>query len=409
MLVMSEAPVVELDHETRLLTLAGQLKLINAHLVEQTAELLDTGRWNCGGHRTPAAYLAWAAGLSPERVALIVRVAERHGEFPVLIDAFDRGELSLEQVAECVKAPAWADAEVAEFARIATVGKLRRAMRSNMFIGDPDEPESQPAPPRDRLSFGPTGDGRWRIRGELGLDDGLRVEAAIAERRDAMFSDGDEDVTYPEAFVDCFDRSVDAVESSSRRDRYRTWLHVDVTSGVMTSTAGWRIPMALRQHLLCDGVVQPVWERDGVPFSVGRDQRIVPDRTRRIIERRDRGCRVPGCDRGRFVEIHHIVHWLDGGTTDTSNLISLCPPHHRLHHQGRLGIAGDADRHDDIIFSDEHGRVIGPRGQAVTTTGPTPQPAAAYTPPLNGRFDWYWINPWIHPSRHLLRRRPDAA
>ena len=70
-----------------------------------------------------------------------------------------------------------------------------------------------------------------------------------------------------------------------------------------------------------------------MPFSIGRTQHIVPDRTRRIIQRRDRGCRVPGCD-SRFVEIHHIVHWNQGGPTDTWNLVSLCPRHHTLHHQG---------------------------------------------------------------------------
>jgi multidrug transporter EmrE-like cation transporter len=115
---------------------------------------------------------------------------------------------------------------------------------------------------------------------------------------------------------------------------------IEVTDGDATTTDGWWIPMAARDRILCDGVVQPVWESDGVPFSVGRAQHIVPDRTRRIVERRDRGCRVPGCTAGRFVEVHHIVHWRDGGATGTSNLVSVCPRHHKLHHQGRLGISG---------------------------------------------------------------------
>ena len=120
--------------------------------------------------------------------------------------------------------------------------------------------------------------------------------------------------------------------------------------GTATTTDGWRIPMSIRQHLLCDGVVQPVWERDGVPFSAGRAHRIVPDRTRRIVELRDRGCRTPGCT-SKHVEIHHIVHWLDGGTTDTSNLISLCKYHHRMHHQGELEITGNADLFDQVDFT----------------------------------------------------------
>ncbi|MDQ6798093.1 MAG: HNH endonuclease, partial [Actinomycetota bacterium] len=53
-----------------------------------------------------------------------------------------------------------------------------------------------------------------------------------------------------------------------------------------------------------------------------------PNRTRLAIEERDGGCRVPGCDRTRWLHVHHVVHWEDGGATDTSNLMSLCsnPP-----------------------------------------------------------------------------------
>lgn len=67
--------------------------------------------------------------------------------------SFDRGELSLQQVTEAVKAPAWADASIDQVCHIATVPKLRRAMRSNMFVGDPDDPALEPEPLRDRGSF----------------------------------------------------------------------------------------------------------------------------------------------------------------------------------------------------------------------------------------------------------------
>jgi hypothetical protein len=255
------------------------------------------------------------------------------------------------------------------------------------------------------LSFGVTDNGRWRINGEFGIDDGRRIEAALTERRDALFTDGNEQVTWPETLVDCCARSLGAIESPSRRDHYRTWIHIDVTGRDATTTDGWRIPMAIQQHLLCDGVVQPVWERDGVPFSVGRTQRIVPDRTRRIVERRDRGCRVPGCTAERYVEIHHIKHWLDGGTTDTHNLVSLCPFHHRLHHRGELGISGNADEFNQLVFTNCRGRPIAGSAPPTKPTAPPANPAVAYEPPLRGRFDWNWIGlGWTHPDE-LQRRR----
>jgi hypothetical protein len=39
-------------------------------------------------------------------------------------------------------------------------------------------------------------------------------------------------------------------------------LHLDVTNGATATTDGWRIPMAVRDHVTCDGIVQPLWERD---------------------------------------------------------------------------------------------------------------------------------------------------
>ena len=403
----------------RLGVIAGHLNVVNAELVDATVELLATGAWQQGGKRTPSAFLQWQLGLSQARADDVVRVAERRDDFPVLLAGFRRGEFSLEQLVAAVEAPAWADALVYDFVKISTVAKIRRAMRSNMFEPDPDERVPEPAAVRDRLSFGLGANGRWRINGEFGLDDGRRIEAALVERRDALFADGDEDVTWPEAFVDCVERSLDAVESVSRRDRFRTWVHLDVSDGEATTTDGWRIPMAIRDRILCDGVVQPVWHADGVPFSVGRAQHIVPDRTRRIVELRDRGCRVPGCTADRFVEIHHIIHWNQGGVTDTWNLVSLCAKHHKLHHQGLLGIAGNADEFAQLVFTDVDGDPIPGSGTPTRSTGPPPSPDVAYQPPLAGRFDWNWIGlGWIHPNartkrieqaRQLTQQRRTAA
>ncbi|HSJ90793.1 MAG TPA: DUF222 domain-containing protein [Ilumatobacter sp.] len=392
----------------RLGVIAGHLNAVNAELVDATVELLSSGAWQQGGKQTPSAFLQWRLGLSKARADDVVAVARRRADFPTLMGGFGRGELSLEQVAAAIEAPAWADALVYDFVKISTVGKIRRAMRSNMFEPDPDEPAPEPDAVHDRLSFGPTANGRWRINAELGIDDGRRIESALNERRDAMFTAGDEDVTWPEAFVECMERSLDVVESTARRDRFRTWLHLDVTDGEATTTDGWRIPMATRDRILCDGVVQPVWASDGVPFSVGRAQHIVPHRTRRIVERRDRGCRVPGCTADRFVEVHHIVHWQDGGATDTSNLVCVCPRHHKMHHQGQLGISGTADEFDGLVFTDERDRPIAGSGTPVLPTRPPPSPRVAYAPPLAGRFDWNWIGlGWVHPNAR--RKRIDEA
>jgi hypothetical protein len=45
---------------------------------------------------------------------------------------------------------------------------------------------------------------------------------------------------------------------------------------------------------------------------------------------RDGGCVWPGCNAPPgWCEVAHLLSWLDGGTTDLSNGVLLCPYHHR--------------------------------------------------------------------------------
>ena len=186
------------------------------------------------------------------------------------------------------------------------------------------------------------------------------------------------------------ERFLDGIESPLQRDRSKVWIHIDAASGVALTSTGVRVPDSVRDKISCDGIIQPVWETDGVPFSVGRAQHIVPERTRRIVMLRDQGCRVPGCNHDRVIEIHHVIHWVDGGPTDTWNLVALCPRHHRMHHQRRLGIAGNADDPDGLVFTDQRGRKLEPCG-APTPPTRLERPLNGYTPPSMGRVDWDYV------------------
>ena len=122
-------------------------------------------------------------------------------------------------------------------------------------------------------------------------------------------------------------------------------------------------------------------------LSVGRALRIVPDRTRVAVEDRDGGCRTPGCERTKWLEVHHIVHWQDGGATDTANLVALCGAHHRAHHRGLLHIEGDADDPHGLVFTDAGGKRLTGCGR----------PA----PPGELRI----TGNWVHPSGERLDSR----
>ncbi len=159
------------------------------------------------------------------------------------------------------------------------------------------------------------------------------------------------------------------------------------------------VSAGMRRFVGCDARIRPVLEAGGKAVSVGRAFRTVPDRTRIVIEERDRGCRVPGCDRSRWLHIHHIRHWEDGGGSDTDNLMALCHRHHRLHHLGKLGIEGNADDPNGIHFTDERGRPLDATGRPIlpgarfdVAARSLGIPAGAWSHPTGERLEPWWVH-----------------
>jgi hypothetical protein len=154
---------------------------------------------------------------------------------------------------------------------------------------------------------------------------------------------------------------------------------------------GIPIPDWLRANLSCDSTVSPTYTAAGRPVSVRRPQRDVPARTRPLVLHRDKKCRVPGCTQTRWLQVHHIEHRTDGGPDDTTNLVALCPADHRLHHQGRLGISGDADEPGGLTFTDKWGDVMDPAAHPTVPTRPPPRPEVPYEHPSGERMQHWSI------------------
>jgi hypothetical protein len=75
----------------------------------------------------------------------------------------------------------------------------------------------------------------------------------------------------------------------------------------------------------------------------------------RAVRLRDRDrCRVPGCSRRRYVDVHHIVERARGGVHSRKNCLCLCGTHHRMLHERQLVISGDPE--GAIDFFDGAGR-----------------------------------------------------
>ena len=120
---------------------------------------------------------------------------------------------------------------------------------------------------------------------------------------------------------------------------------------------GQRLASESVRRLACDSRIDWVLESRGRPVGIGRRGRQVPEAVHRILRHRDGGaCRFPGCERTRWLNAHHLVHWADGGGTNLDNLVLLCHTHHRLLHEGGWRTTGHPGR--DLRFHDPGGRPL---------------------------------------------------
>lgn len=384
----------------KLAELTGQRNAIDGRIVEVVAEIDRDELWGATGARSVAALVAWKTGSSTANANAIANIAQRRDSFPRCTEGMREGLLSLDQVGVIAsRAADGSDQHYAQLAAVATVSQLRTAVAM--------EPRPDPGPrPDPQSSITKTSDGRfdfWRIA--LPHDESATFEAALQSHRDALMAEwkhdretsdgtGDEIPPMPTS-VDGFLRLVETgwdVEAQRRPHGQRTTVvvHLDLAARIGALHLGPLLTDAERQYLTCDATCEVWFERDGEVIGAGRSTRTISRRLRRALEHRHRSCAVPGCGATRGLHAHHIRHWEDGGPTELSNLVLLCPYHHRLHHRGVITITGPAER---LRVTDSDGQLLHPGSLARPPSGPPPA-----VPPCPGptgeRADWWWYTPF---------------
>ncbi|OBI17662.1 HNH endonuclease signature motif containing protein [Mycobacterium sp. E2497] len=378
--------------------LAGQRNAIDGRIVDLVAEIERDELCGMTGARSVAALVAWKLGLSSTTAHTIATVAHRVEDFPRCTQGLRDGRLSLDQVGIiAARAGDGSDAHYAELARVATVHQLRTAISL--------EPRPDPEPRREpERSFRKTSTEQgscYRIA--LPPPDAAKFDAALASHQDALVAewkhdraDGASESAPPlpgtvEAFMRLVEAGWDAEAARRPHGQHTTVVvHVDAETRTAALHLGPLLTDAERQYLTCDATCEVWFHRDGQPIGAGRTTRLINRRLRRALEHRDRSCAVPGCGATRGLHAHHIRHWEDGGPTELTNLVLVCPHHHRLHHSGGITIVGPAP---DLTFNDGAGRTLSPGSLARPPT--QPPPAVPPCPgPIGERAEWWWYDPF---------------
>ncbi|MBL7500072.1 DUF222 domain-containing protein [Frankia sp. CNm7] len=251
--------------------------------------------------------------------------------------------------------------------------------------GDPLDDGDQAR--RRELWLTDQGDGTTRLRGTLDAEGAATLRAALepltrpaTPRTDNGSPDGP--LTRSDGRDGPVDRLGDADHRTAAQRRadalveladrvlgtgtlpttHGTRPHLTVTATLDTLTAqkgalpahtGYGLPLSrtVLERIACDTRLTTVLlSKEGIPLELGRTKRIVPPGLRKAVVARDGGCVFPQCDRpAEWCEVHHLEHWIDGGTTDLDNTALVCKFHHRLLHQGEWEAIMGPDRRPMLI------------------------------------------------------------
>lgn len=285
------------------------------------AEVQRRGLFRELGYSSIYHYASEALGFSKSRTRDFVHLAAKLDELPKVKKAMAEGELGYTKAREVVKVATqktetrWLKA--AEAPRRELVKQVKRARKSaKADTGQtellPEEPKvvaPEEVPVRFQVDLTPEQEAR---------------RAALVEKLHKL---GGAPTDRAELLLEALAALVESAEKGPRGPSHEgppVRIHVHEEGGAIKAE-GREVSRADAERMYCDAVIC----RHG-----HRNEATIPPRIRREVLGRDRHrCRVPGCHRTRFLEVHHIVPRSRGGTNDPDNLTTLCSSCHRLMHE----------------------------------------------------------------------------
>ena len=322
--------------------LGGLVRAAEAQRLLMLQVLIEREAYRIDGCLDAAQWVAATDQVPASAARATVDTAGRLAALPAITAAAEAGWLSIAQLVPLAElADPGSDARWAEegpsmspAALLALVRERRRVTR--------EEADRQHRRRRFRW---------WNDRHGAGVRfSGLLPDDAAAVVTGAIHRRAEEQPRNEQGLHDPYDvRCADALVDTCSGDladagRPEVVVHVPVgTEGLApTLVDGTPISIDVVRRLACDATARLLVENpDGTVAGYGRRRRIVPDKLRARLRRRDKGCRWLGCGRTRGLRAHHLTHWAHDGPTDEGNCVLLCSRHHHLVHEGGWDVRGD--------------------------------------------------------------------
>jgi hypothetical protein len=318
---------------------------VRLEVLARIVELDNDRVWAGDGATSMADWLAGRYSLSIGTAREWVRVARALQEQPHIRRVFADGRLSWDQLRALIRFTTPEDeAEWAERAHHMSVAELRAVNKTvkSQDVVDMHERRSV------EWWFDDHQPG-FRMTVQMGNVEGATL-ATWLTRWANQYDPNPESGVYDPFETRCADAlhqlASQGLAEDRDHDRATILIHTDLATllnriGTATIADGPALAHDTLRRLACDARLQLALTNPNGIIGVGRTTRSIPPWLQRLVRARDHGCRFPLCRRTRWTQIHHIVHWADGGPTDLNNLITLCGFHHRLIHEHQWTISGN--------------------------------------------------------------------
>lgn len=358
--------------EAEATTLAGHLAAAMCRFLDVVAELARREAWKSWEAHFMAHWVSWKCGIGNRAAQEHVRVALALVDLPETRAEFAAGLLSYSKVRALTRfVTPGRETDTVTLARHATASQLERIARAHVNAcraADPDR--ARAALDVASVVLRSHEDGTVTITARVPADVGIRAMKAIDHA--AAELPQDRHAEPEQKRVNGFAAVIDAYLEPDPRGSSTVEIvaHVDVETLSEDAPGrceleGYPISTETARRLACECGVRLSLDRGDTVLDLGRRARFPNPALRRAIETRDQGCcRFPGCTQRSRLRAHHVRHWAHGGPTDRSNLLMLCPTHHRCVHEGGWNVK--PDRLGGFTFADPGGHAI----PAVTLASP---------------------------------------
>ena len=335
----------------RLIQIQRQIDTLQLEQSKLAAEFARSDHWADEGSNSPIDWLRFNCNLTEKVAGDRIAVGERCGQIAASVKAMECGEIGFSHVAVMARTsiatgPRFEEARLLEVARKVSPGKFyyeslhyRHSVDAKAYAAEQvDLVENR------HLWLTRGEDGGLLINGVLDPVGGAAVRTALEPlaRKPAgvpapwLRGVGDQrklEKRYADALVE--------LAVAGRPANLQITASVETVKGLAGAAGGemeFSLPVstATVKRMACDcSVMRVLLDQESVVVDVGRSRRVISGAARRALQARDGHCQWPACERpASRCDGHHLVHWINGGTTELSNLILLCHRHHWLVHEG---------------------------------------------------------------------------